>query len=169
MNSAYRRMPCFALEVEAHLHVNAAVAEVSVERRLIVVFVEQLAQVAQIRPQLLGRDRRIVPAFPPWERSGNGRRGARTRLADLPDGLGLGRVVDPRQTAHREAATASRPAARQMHGSLQDRSIRIQRAEFHGPPGSSSRFGAPLCFRPSMMPPSKPSSPIGDDSRIAGT
>ncbi len=43
MNSSYLPDPVLGLEVEAHLHVNAAVAEVSVERRLIVVFVEQLA------------------------------------------------------------------------------------------------------------------------------
>ena len=169
MNSAYRRMPCFALEVEAHLHVNAAVAEVPVERRLIVVFVEQRAQLPQVRSQLLGRDRRIVPAFPARERPGNGRCRARSRLSDLPDGFGLGRVVDPRQRSIGQPRQLLARAARPTHGFLRDRSIRIQRAEFRGPPGAA-RDSARLCaFRPSMMPPSNPSSPIGDDSRIAGT
>src|SRR5688500_11750143 len=58
-----------ALEVEAHLHVNAAVTEMAVERRLIVVFVEQGAQLAQVWSQLLRRDRRIVPTFPTGKRA----------------------------------------------------------------------------------------------------
>ena len=57
-------MPDRSCEVEADLHVDAAVAEVAVERRSVVVVVQQRAQVAQVGAELLRRDRRVVPAFP---------------------------------------------------------------------------------------------------------
>src|SRR6185503_13398311 len=68
-------------EVEAHAHVNAAVAEMPVERGPILVFVQQPAEVAQIRAQLLRGHRRIVPPLPLERRAGRGRGGARPRLA----------------------------------------------------------------------------------------
>jgi hypothetical protein len=64
--------------------VNAVVAEVSVERRLIPVPVQQPAKLAQVRSELLRRDRRVVPSFPARRRAGDIRGGAWTRLAQLP-------------------------------------------------------------------------------------
>ena len=54
----------FAFQIEADAHVNAAVPEMAVERRVVVVFVEQLADVAQVGAQFFRRHRRIVPSFP---------------------------------------------------------------------------------------------------------
>ena len=84
----------FRLEIEADLHVDAAMAEMPVERRLIFVLVQQLAKVAQVRPEAFRCNRCVVPSFPPRKRSRYCRSGARTRLANLPDRLGLCRGVD---------------------------------------------------------------------------
>ena len=60
----------FAPQVEADLHVNAAVPEVPVVDGLIAVLVQQRAEIAQIAAQMCGRDCRIVPPFPPRRRPG---------------------------------------------------------------------------------------------------
>ena len=110
-------MPGFALQIEADLHVDAAVAEVAVERRLVVVFVQQRAQVAQVRAQLLRRDRRIVPPFPVERRARGRRRGARARLADLPHRLRFaGRVETHRSGGSGEPLQALDELARALFG-----------------------------------------------------
>src|SRR5687768_5318717 len=92
-----------AFEVEAHLHVNAAVTEMAIERGLIVEFVEQGAQIAQVWSQLLRRDGRIVPTFPAGKRAWNSGGGSWSRLSDFPDSFGFTTVVDPRQRSIRQA------------------------------------------------------------------
>src|SRR5947209_2420100 len=93
-----------ALEVEADAHVNAAVAEVSVERAAIVVLVEQLADVAQIGAEFCRRNRCVVPTLPfGWD---TGREGgsARPGFADLPDVLRFGRSIDASARSLRQAS-----------------------------------------------------------------
>ena len=81
-------------EIPIDPHVNAAVAEVTVERRVVVVLVQERPQLPQIRSQLLRRHRRIVPALPLERRAGRRRGRARTRLADLPHRARFGRRVE---------------------------------------------------------------------------
>ena len=52
------------LQVKAHLHVDTAMSEVSVEGRLISELIEELAQVAQVRSEFFGGHRGVIPTFP---------------------------------------------------------------------------------------------------------
>ena len=85
----------FALQIETHAHVNAAVPEMAVERRMVVIFVEQLPDIAQVVAQFFRRDRGVVPSFPFGRRSRRGSGGARPGLAQLPDVARFGLGVQP--------------------------------------------------------------------------
>ena len=94
IRSAFDELPIFsnsvfALQIETHAHVDAAVSEMSVERSVVVVFVEQLADIAEVAAQFFRRDGRVVPSLP----FGRGARGggSRTRpgLAQLPNVAGF--------------------------------------------------------------------------------
>ena len=84
----------FALQVEIDAHVDAAVAEVAVERSLIVIFVEQLANIAEIRAHFFRGDGGIVPAFPFGRRARCGGGGAHAGFADSPQNGGFRGGVD---------------------------------------------------------------------------
>src|ERR1019366_4428768 len=88
--------PAFALQVESHPHVNTAVSKMTVERRVVIVFIEQLADIAQVTSQFFRRYSRVVPSFPfRWStRRGGGR--TRSRLAHLPYQGGFTLVVEAR-------------------------------------------------------------------------
>jgi hypothetical protein len=60
-------------------------AEVAVGRAAQAVLVVERAQVAQVRADLLGRDRRVLPAGPVVAAVGREGGGAQAALADLPD------------------------------------------------------------------------------------
>ena len=79
----------FALQIETHPHVNAAVSEMPVERRVIVVLVEKLADITKIGAHFFRSYRGVIPAFPFRRRPGRRGRRARTGFAYLPDPLGL--------------------------------------------------------------------------------
>src|ERR1019366_2240049 len=88
--------PAFAFQVESHPHVNAAVSKMTVERRVVVVFVKKLADIAQVASQFFRRYSRVVPSFP-FRRSAR-RGGGRTRpgLAQLPYQAGFTLAVEAR-------------------------------------------------------------------------
>jgi len=83
----------FAFQVETHAHVNAAVAEMPVERGLVAVFVEKLADIAEIGAHFFRSDRSVIPAFPFRRRSRRRCCRARAGFAYLPNPLGLAVVV----------------------------------------------------------------------------
>ena len=64
---------------------DATLAEVAIQRALVTVIVEELAKLAQIFAQLARRHRRVLPAFPGFGAVREARRGAQTRLANLPE------------------------------------------------------------------------------------
>ena len=81
------------MEVEVDAHVDAAVAEMSVEGAGVVVLVEERANVAQIAAEFFGSDSGVVPALPLGWCAGSEGSGAGTALAQIPDDGGLlGRV-----------------------------------------------------------------------------
>src|SRR5207302_5018464 len=94
IRSAFHEFPVvanagFALQIETDPHVDAAMAEVSVESGMIVVFVEKLADIAEIAAHFFRSHRGIVPTFPFRRCPGRRRRCARAGFANLPNPLGL--------------------------------------------------------------------------------
>src|ERR1700676_3324936 len=88
----------FAFQIETDAHVDAAVSEMSVERGVIIVFVQQFADIAEVSAQFFRCNGRVVPSLPFWRRArGCGSR-ARSGLAQLPyvAGLALGVQTDSR-------------------------------------------------------------------------
>src|ERR1700722_15290958 len=79
----------FGLQIEANAVVDAAVAEVSVERALVVELVEQAAEVAEIGAEFFGSDRGVFPALPVGQFAGDVRSRAQRGLAHFPDAPGL--------------------------------------------------------------------------------
>src|SRR5208337_4272947 len=51
-------------QIEADAHVNAAVSKMPVESAIVLIFVHQLANVAQVASELFWSHGRIVPSFP---------------------------------------------------------------------------------------------------------
>ena len=72
-------------EIDAAM--NAAVAEMTIERGVVIVGVEQLAEFAQVISQALRRDACVLEPFPSVRVMGHERRAAKPRLARLPDEL----------------------------------------------------------------------------------
>src|SRR5690348_18381809 len=101
MNERNLRRPSAVLQVEADPRMDAALAEVAVQRRAVVVALIQLAQVADVVGDPLGRDRGVLPSRPVILAVGRERGGAEAALADLPQLLALasllcrGRDLDP--------------------------------------------------------------------------
>ena len=79
-------------EIVVHARVHAGVAEVSVERAVVVEGLHQLAQLAEVGAEFLGRDRGIFEAFPAQRFAGHVRSHAQARLADIPDAARLARI-----------------------------------------------------------------------------
>src|SRR5207237_10834727 len=89
---------------------DAAVSERRVERRLVVLLVQQRAKVAQVRSELLGGNRRVVPALPSRGLARSIAGGARSGLAYLPHGARFACGVKPR---HRRIPGRSMQAVHQ--------------------------------------------------------
>ena len=163
-------MPVFALQIEADAHVDAAVPEMPVEGAVVVVFVHQLADVAQVAAEFFRRYGGIVPAFPLGRRAGRKRGGARAGFADLPDGACFCCGVDARSWADRACASGARRAARPALCACSGSSAPNSTSRKPPPFGKQLDVGRVLfCLRPSTMLPSKPSRPMGLNSRISGT
>ena len=81
-------------EVEVDPRVHAAVAEMAVQVAGVAVSVEQLAKLAQVRAELVGRDGRVLPAFPRDRLVRYVRGRAEARLAHRPQHLLLARIVE---------------------------------------------------------------------------
>ena len=79
---------------------NAALAEVAVQRPDIAVLVDQLFEIAQVRAEFFGRHRGILPAFVILGHAGHFRGRAETLFAQVPDQFFLRRV---RRTASSKA------------------------------------------------------------------
>src|SRR5208337_5483916 len=82
----------FRFEIVIHARVHAGVAEVSVERAVVVKVLHQPAQVAEVSAEFVGRDGGIFEAFPAQRLAGNMRSHAQARLANIPDAAGQTRV-----------------------------------------------------------------------------
>src|SRR5438309_10517450 len=76
--------PGITLEVEVPACVDAAVAVMTVERTLVAVLVGELADVAQIAAQTLGRNRRILPTLVCIRLAGDEGGRAQSGLSDIP-------------------------------------------------------------------------------------
>ena len=72
-------------EVVIHARVHAGVAEVSVERAVVMEVLHQPAQVAEVGAESLGRDRGILETFPAQRFARNVRSHAQTGLTDIPN------------------------------------------------------------------------------------
>src|SRR5262249_27989929 len=72
-------------EVEVDTRVNAALPEVSIERAIVTMLLEQAAQVAQVGTDLLGRNGGVLPTFPRNRLSWHKGRRAKSGLANLPN------------------------------------------------------------------------------------
>src|SRR5215468_5143251 len=70
-------------EVEVDTRVNAALPEVSIERAIVTMLLEQSAQVAQVGTDLLGRNGGVLPTFPRNRLSWHKGRRAKSGLATL--------------------------------------------------------------------------------------
>ena len=57
-------MPGSRLQIEVDAHVHASLAEVAVERAVVVVLAHQRVNRAQVRSEAGGRNRRVFPSFP---------------------------------------------------------------------------------------------------------
>ena len=91
-------------QVEVDARVHASLAEVTVERALVSIPIQQLLQLAQVAAQPRGRHCRVFPALPVLGAVALARRRAETRLADLPQ-LARLRVFDQ---LHRGTALEAR-------------------------------------------------------------
>ena len=92
------------LQIEVDPGVDAALAEVAVERAVVAEFLEQLAEVAEVGADAIGRDGRVLPALPGVLLAGDAGGRPEARLADLPQVLFLGLVVEElhrRRVGHR--------------------------------------------------------------------
>ncbi len=82
------------LQLEVDPGVDAALAEVAVERAVVAVLLEQLAEVAEVRADAVGRHGGIFPPLPGVLLAGNAGGRPQARLADLPQVLFLRLVVE---------------------------------------------------------------------------
>ena len=81
--------PLRSVQVEADPAVDAALAEMPVERGLIAIFVEQLTQLGQVGADLVGRHGGVFPARPTCRAARNPGGGTQSALAHFPDHLFL--------------------------------------------------------------------------------
>src|SRR5437763_1299202 len=86
-NSLYRT------EIEVDARMNAALTKMSIERAIVAVLFKQAAQIPQVVPHLLGRHRRILPAFPCNRLSRYKGGGSEPRLTNLPYQLLLALII----------------------------------------------------------------------------
>ena len=96
----------------------AALAEVAVERAVVAVPVEQLPQLAQVVAEALGRNGGVLPSFPRVRLVGEPGRRSQARLADLPHPLLLREVVE-------ELHGRRRPVALQLLHQLAGLGVRL--------------------------------------------
>ena len=158
-------------EIVIHARVDAGVAEVSVERAVVVVGVHQLAQIAQIGAEFFGSDGGIFEAFPAW---------------GSPGTCEVAPRLDSRTSQMRRAWRGS--VNRRMVGGVAARSRAAIRccacdfgfgggvgAEFDQQPAAAFRQQRqafelmPLRRLALTMMSSKPSRPMGRCSMICGT
>ena len=133
---------------------------------------EKLAQVAQVVAQLLGRDRRVLPAFPGVAVARDPRGSAQARLAHLPElqlfvrvvkELHRGRIV-PLQSDRSLAGACRRLPPCCRH--------RTRRAAIRCPAGNElevARDGGVSCVHVPDQASSMPSRPIGPMLITSGT
>ena len=85
-------------------------AEVSVERAFVTELGHHFAEVAEISAKFFGSDSGVFPAFPVERLAGDVGRCAETRLADVPDSLGVGAGVEPVRWEDWDCVAARRSA-----------------------------------------------------------
>src|SRR5206468_5893129 len=83
----------FGEQIEADLHVDAAVSKVTVPRRLIVVGIQEPAQFPQVGTKPVRSNGGVVPSFEARRHAGPAAGGPRSRLANAPHGFRLGLCV----------------------------------------------------------------------------
>ena len=91
------------LQLEVDPGVDAALAEVAVKRAVVAELLEQLAEVAEVGADAVGGDGGVLPALPGVLLARDAGGGPQARLADLPQVLLLGLVVEElhrRRVAH---------------------------------------------------------------------
>src|SRR6185437_642026 len=103
-----------AQQIKTHAHVNAAMAEVSVERGLIVVFIQQLSYSAQIAAEFFRCDRRVVPSFPFRRSPGRKCSGTRSGFTNLPNQLCFCAGVNARTGRNSKALHGSHELLRKV-------------------------------------------------------
>ena len=92
-----------SLQLKVNPGVDAALAEVAVERAIVAELLEQLAKVAEVGADAVGRHGRILPPLPGVLLAGDAGGRAQARLADFPQVFFLGLVVEElhgRRVAH---------------------------------------------------------------------
>ena len=82
-------MPAFRLQVEVDAGVDAAVAEVAVERAFVTVGGHHLAQITEVAAKFFGGDCGVFPTFPGHGFSGHVRSHAESGFADFPHAFDL--------------------------------------------------------------------------------
>ena len=80
-------------QIEADLHVDAAMAEVTVVRRLIVVGIQQLTQFPQVGAKPVRSNGGVVPSFEARRHAGPAAGRPRSGLANAPHGFRLGLCI----------------------------------------------------------------------------
>ena len=173
MNGLYLSMPAAVSQIEIDARVNAALAEMPVERAAVAVLFEELSQIAQIAAELVGRNGGILPAFPRDRLAGHARGRAEPRLAHLPHELFLARDRRTASSTGRSACCSSAAIARarvrvallvRLAAELDEQPAAAVGQQLAGPAGC--RF---IFFMSSISRSSMPSRPIGWNARISAT
>ncbi len=109
------------LQVEVDAHVHASLAEVAVERAVVVVLAHQRVNRAQVRSEAGGRYRRVFPSFPAGPLARLNRDRAERRFPDVPHRGGFVRgahdVLRPRIECRLATRRTVRPARRRPRSS----------------------------------------------------
>jgi hypothetical protein len=108
-------------QVEVDAAVDAAVAEVTVDRGAVPVAVHERTEAPQVRPQQRRRHRRVVPSLPVLTLAGDEGGGPAPALADAPELDHLGRAVEQPHRHGRVAAGQSFHALAGVGVALLDR------------------------------------------------
>src|SRR6185437_12801890 len=103
-----------AQQIKTHAHVDAAMTKVSIERGLIVVFIQQLAYSAQVATEFFRCDRRVVPSFPFRRSPGRKGSGTRSGFTNLPNELCFCAGVNARAGRNRQALHGSHELLRKV-------------------------------------------------------
>ena len=80
----------FGFEVEVDARVDAALAEVAVERAAVAKLLHESGELAEVGTELRGRNGGVLPTFPSVGLAGDEDHGAECRFADEPDAGGFG-------------------------------------------------------------------------------